>query len=157
MLDRDLAELYQVETRRLNEQVRRNIERFPEDFMFVLSKEELENWISQFATSNREKMGLRKLPMAFTEQGVAMLSGILKSRIAIQVNIQIIRTFTKLRELMASNEMLRQKIEEMERTNNKTFMAVFRQLKYLVAQDQKQEPEREREEIGFRDRTTEKE
>jgi hypothetical protein len=83
MLDRDLAELYQVETRRLNEQVRRNLSRFPHDFMFELTKEELENWMSQIATSNSIKMGLRKPPLCFTEQGVAMLSSVLNSERAI--------------------------------------------------------------------------
>ena len=87
MLDRDLAELYGVDTKRLKEQVRRNIERFPEDFMFELTKEELENWRSQFATSNRDIMGLRIPPFAFTEHGVLMLSSVLKSERAIQVNI----------------------------------------------------------------------
>jgi len=99
MLDRDLANLYGVETKRLKEQVKRNIERFPEDFMFELSKSELLNWRSQFATSNRDKMGLRYRPMAFTEQGVAMLSSVLRSKTAIQVNIQIMRAFTKIRQL----------------------------------------------------------
>lgn len=89
MLDRDLAELYGVETRRLNEQVKRNIERFPEDFMFQLTKEEFENWKSQIATSNSIVMGARKRPYAFTEQGVAMLSGVLKSSTAVEANIRI--------------------------------------------------------------------
>ena len=93
MLDRDLAELYGVETRRLNEQVKRNIERFPEDFMFQLTKEEFENWKSQFATSNSIVMGARKRPYAFTEQGVAMLSGVLKSSTAVEANIRIYAPF----------------------------------------------------------------
>ena len=93
MLDRDLAELYGVETRRLNEQVKRNIERFPEDFMFQLSKAEFENWKSQIATSNSIIMGARKRPYAFTEQGVAMLSGVLKSPTAVEVNVRIMRAF----------------------------------------------------------------
>ena len=84
MLDRDLAELYEVETKRLKEQVRRNIERFPDDFMFELSKSEFTNWRSQFATSSRDKIGLRYSPMAFTEQGVAMLSSVLRSKPVIQ-------------------------------------------------------------------------
>ena len=88
MLDRDLSELYGVETKRLKEQVRRNIERFPDDFMFMLSKSEITSWRSQFATSNRDKIGLRYSPMVFTEQGVAMLSSVLRSKSAIQVNIQ---------------------------------------------------------------------
>ena len=93
MLDRDLAELYGVETRRLNEQVKRNIDRFPEDFMFQLSKEELQNWISQNATSNLSvKMSMRKLPFAFTEHGILMLSNVLKSRRAIVVSIHIMNT-----------------------------------------------------------------
>lgn len=104
MLDFDLAELYGVKTSRLNEQVKRNIERFPNDFMFQLTKGELEIlrndiWISQIATSNFVKMGLRKAPYAFTENGVAMLSSVLRSPLAIQVNIGIMRAFTELRKL----------------------------------------------------------
>ena len=99
MLDRDLAKLYQVETRRINEQVKRNIERFPEDFMFQLTKEELEIWKSQNATSNSIKMGLRKLPLAFTEQGVYMLSTVLKSKVSVDVTINIMRTFTKMKQV----------------------------------------------------------
>jgi hypothetical protein len=112
MLDFDLAEMYGVETRRLNEQVKRNIERFPEDFMFQLTKGELEilksqivissYWKSQNATSNFVKMGLRKLPYAFTENGVAMLSSVLRSPLAIQVNIGIMRAFTEFRKIAAS-------------------------------------------------------
>ena len=105
MLDRDLAALYQVETKRLNEQVKRNKNRFPSDFMFQLSSDEFEDWKSQFATSNRDKMGLRRAPYAFTEQGVSMLSSILKSEVAVQVNIKIIRTFVEIRRLLASNNI----------------------------------------------------
>jgi hypothetical protein len=103
MLDRDLAELYKVETKRLKESVRRNINRFPADFMFEMSKEELENWRKQIATSNSDKMGLRYAPMVFTEQGVAMLSSVLNSDRAIAVNIKIIRIFTKMRDLLSDN------------------------------------------------------
>jgi len=95
MLDRDLAELYKVETRILNQAVKRNESRFPADFMFRLTAEELKDWKSQNVTSNKEKMGLRKLPLAFTEQGVAMLSSVLNSETAIDVNIQIIRIFSR--------------------------------------------------------------
>lgn len=102
MLDFDLANLYGVETRVLNQAVRRNIERFPEDFMFQLTDEELKNWKSQIVISNSIKMGLRKLPYAFTEQGVAMLSGVLRSPIAIEVNIRIMRTFVAVRQYLAS-------------------------------------------------------
>ena len=98
MLDRDLAELYQVETRILVQAVKRNIDRFPADFMFQLSKEDLENWKSQIVISNSVKMGLRKMPYAFTELGVSMLSSVLNSKKAIQVNIQIMRAFNYLKK-----------------------------------------------------------
>lgn len=114
MLDRDLAELYGVETRRLNEQVKRNIERFPEDFMFQLTKEEFENWKSQIATSNSIVMGARKRPYAFTEQGVAMLSGVLKSPTAVEVNIQIMRAFVAMRHFMVNNAAIFQRLETIE-------------------------------------------
>jgi hypothetical protein len=97
MIDRDLAEMYGVETRVLKQAVRRNITRFPEDFMFEMTSEELENWRSQFVTSNSDKMGLRYAPFCFTEQGVAMLSSVLNSETAIQVNIQIIRVFAHMK------------------------------------------------------------
>ena len=111
MLDRDLSILYGVETRVLNQAVKRNITRFPEDFMFQLTKEEMENWKSQIVMSNREKMGLRRSPYAFTEQGVAMLSSVLNSERAIQVNIQIMRAFIKLKEMLSTHKALKQKIE----------------------------------------------
>ncbi len=115
MLDGDLAELYQVPTKRLNEAVKRNANRFPEDFMFQLSSDELENWRSQIATSNpAAKMGLRRPPYAFTELGVAMLSSVLNSERAVQMNILIMRTFVKLRELLASNKEMVRKIEQLE-------------------------------------------
>lgn len=114
MLDRDLAELYGVETKRLNEQVKRNIERFPEDFMFQLSKEEFEHWKSQFATSNSVVMGARKKPYAFTEQGVAMLSSVLRSKIAIEVNIRIMRAFVSMRHFMVNNAAIFQRLETIE-------------------------------------------
>ncbi len=98
LIDRDLAELYQVETRRLNEAVKRNIKRFPSDFMFQLTKGEFESLMSQFATSSRG--GTRKLPFAFTEQGLAMLSGVLNSDVAIEVNISIMRAFVAIRRTM---------------------------------------------------------
>ena len=114
MLDRDLAELYGVETRRLNEQVKRNIERFPEDFMFQLTKEEFENWKSQIATSNSIVMGARKRPYAFTEQGVAMLSGVLKSSTAVEANIRIMRAFVSMRHFMVNNAAIFQRLETIE-------------------------------------------
>ena len=107
MLDRDLAEMYGVETRVLNQAVKRNIERFPEDFMFQLTDEEVRNWKSQFVMSNSIKMGLRKNPYAFTELGVAMLSSVLNSKIAIQVNMGIMRAFVALRQLVAANPVVK--------------------------------------------------
>ncbi len=115
MIDRDLAELYGVETKRLNEQVRRNIERFPEEFCFQLNKEEFENWRSQFATSNSDKMGLRRPPYAFTEQGVAMLSAVLKSEQAIIVSIQIMKAFVAMRHFLQKNSALFQRLEFVEK------------------------------------------
>lgn len=106
MIDRDLATLYGVETKRLNEQVKRNIERFPKDFCFQLNKEEFENWRSQFATSNVDKMGVRRAPYAFTEQGVAMLSAVLKSETAIQASIQIMKAFVAMRRFLQNNAQI---------------------------------------------------
>lgn len=112
MLDRDLAELYGVETKRLNEQVKRNLERFPEDFMFQLTSNEFDNLKSQFATSSWG--GVRKLPYAFTEQGVTMLSGVLKSPTAVEVNIRIMRAFVSMRHFMANNAAIFQRLETIE-------------------------------------------
>ena len=144
MLDRDLAMLYKVPTRRLNEQVKRNKERFPEDFMFQLTKEEFENWRSQIAMSNSEKMGIRRNPYAFTEQGVAMLSSVLNSKVAIQVNIQIMRTFTKIKEIIMSHKDLQRKIEDMERKYDQQFKVVFDAIKQLLIP-----PEKPKRKIGF--------
>ncbi len=117
MLDRDLAEMYGVETRILNQSVKRNEKRFPTDFMFQLTDQELEDWKSQNVTSNKEKMGLRKLPNVFTEQGVAMLSSVLNSETAIEVNIQIIRIFTRLREVFLTHKELLVKMEQLEKNH----------------------------------------
>jgi len=125
ILDRDLAVLYEVQTKVLKQAVRRNAKRFPDDFMFELTTKEFENWRSQFVTSKSDKMGLRYKPMAFTEQGVAMLSSVLNSERAIQVNIQIIRTFTKLREMLATHKDLQKKIVAMEGKYDKQFKVVF--------------------------------
>ena len=150
MLDRDLSELYQVETKRLKEQVKRNIGRFPEDFMFELTKEEFENWRSQIANSNSEKMGLRYLPFAFTEQGVAMLSSVLNSERAIQMNIQIIRIFTKMKEMALMHSDILLKLESLEKQGSKhsqEIQAIFKALKQLV---QTPKIEEERVRIGFK-------
>jgi len=115
MLDRDLAKLYGVSTRELNQSVKRNKKRFPVDFMFQLNKEELNNWKSQFVTSNfKARMGLRKAPFCFTELGVSMLSSALKSERAIQVNIQIMRVFNKLNEYLLTHKELSDKFKELE-------------------------------------------
>ncbi len=145
MLDRDLAVMYEVETRVLNQAVKRNIKRFPEDFMFQLTKQEMANWKSQFVISNKEKMGIRKNPHVFTEQGVAMLSSVLNSERAIQVNIQIMRTFTKLREMLVTHKDLQKKIEAMERKYDKQFKVVFDALRELIAP-----PEKPKGKIGFK-------
>ncbi|MBI5677134.1 MAG: ORF6N domain-containing protein, partial [Planctomycetes bacterium] len=122
MLDKDLADLYSVTTGNLNKAVSRNIERFPEDFMFQLTKEEFKNLIFHFGTSSWG--GTRKLPRAFSEQGVAMLSSVLKSKRAIQVNIQIMRAFIKLKEMLATHKDLKLKIEEMEKRYDYQFKIV---------------------------------
>ncbi len=137
MLDRDLAELYKVETSQLKRAVRRNIDRFPSDFMFELTQTELENWRCQFGTSKNDKMGLRYKPMAFTEQGVAMLSSVLRSKRAIHVNIQIMRTFTKLRQMLSTNAELKQKVEAMEKKYDRQFQIVFEAIKKLLETDEK--------------------
>ncbi len=110
MLDKDLAELYGVETKRLKEAVRRNIERFPKDFMFEMNKKEFENWRSQSASSNSDKMGLRYAPFCFTEQGVAMLTGVINSPKAIDMNIAIMRAFVETRKLLHSNKKIAEQI-----------------------------------------------
>ena len=147
ILDRDLARLYGVETKRLNEQVRRNIERFPEDFMFQLSKDEFEDWKSQFAISNTEEnmspqiattSPQRRPASAFTENGIAMLSGVLRSPMAIATNIHIMRAFNAMRHFIGSHSQVFQRIELLERTQlslvafkeetNRNFEEVFRRL-----------------------------
>lgn len=121
MLDRDLATLYRVETKNLKRAVRRNINRFPDDFMFELSKEELKDLRSQIANANTEKRRLRYAPMVFTEQGVAMLSSVLRSDRAIQVNIQIMRIFTKMRNMITENEALHKTVEELKQQTDEPF------------------------------------
>jgi hypothetical protein len=150
MLDRDLAELYGVETRTLNQAVKRNIKRFPEDFMFQLNQMEFENWKSQIVISNREKMGLRKFPLVFTEQGIAMLSSVLNSDQAIQVNIQIMRIFTKVREMLSDTISLKLEIEEIKKklqNQNKNIELVFSYLDELISQKENLTAKRS---IGFK-------
>jgi hypothetical protein len=148
MVDEDLAELYEVPTHRLNEQVKRNRKRFPKDFMFQLTKEETGNLRSQFAISRSGHGGRRSLPYVFTEQGVAMLSSVLYSERAIEVNIMIMRTFVKLRQMLETNEELNRKFAAVIRklsTHDKYFKVVFDELKRLNEQ-----PTPKRSQIGFK-------
>jgi hypothetical protein len=145
ILDRDLAELYRVETRTLKQAVRRNAARFPEDFMFVLTAEEFKNWRSQFVISNSDRMGLRHAPMAFTEQGVAMLSSVLNSERAIRVNIAIMRAFVQLRQILASHEDLRRKLSELEKKYDSQFKVVFDAIRQMMTP-----ADPPRKEIGFK-------
>lgn len=148
MLDWDLADLYKVETKRLNEQVKRNIDRFPEDFMFQLTNEEFVVLRSQIATSSWG--GRRKLPYAFTEHGVLMLSSVLNSKRAIEVNIQIMRIFTKIRKILADNINIKLDVEEIKRklTNqDKNIELVFSYLDELM---EKQENPPPRKQIGYK-------
>ena len=142
IIDRDLAELYEVETKALNQAVKRNIKRFPSDFMFQLTKKEKQQVVT-FCDHLQALKFSPQLPYVFTEQGVAMLSSVLNSERAILVNIEIIRTFTKLRELMATNVKLRQKIEAMEQKYDVKFKQVFDVLKQLLRGEPKKQ-------IGFK-------
>ena len=144
MLDYDLAELYETETKNLKRAVNRNIERFPEDFMFQLSKEEFDNLRYQTGTSSYG--GRRYLPYAFTEQGVAMLSSVLKSQKAIEVNIAIMRTFIKIRKYAVNYKDLADKLLE----HDKQFSDVYEALDYLISKDKQEIEENQRERIGFK-------
>ena len=135
MLDKDLAALYGVETKVLIQAVKRNIERFPSDFMYQLTDKEFAILRSQIVTPGWG--GRRYNPYVFTEQGVAMLSSVLRSRRAIEVNIAIMRTFAKLRQILSSNELLRRKIESMERKYDEKFQAVFEILSAMAAEEEK--------------------
>jgi hypothetical protein len=148
MLDRDLAELYGVETRILNQAVRRNIKRFPEDFMFQLTALEFQNWISQNVIPKNIKMGLRIRPLVFTEQGVAMLSSILNSERAIQVNIQIMRLYTRMRSLLHNHKDLLLKIEKIENkvsSQDEHIKVLFDYLKKFL-----QDEAKPRRQVGFK-------
>jgi hypothetical protein len=151
MLDEDLAKLYGVPTRQLNEAVHRNLDRFPDDFMFQLSAEEYESLRSQIATS-KGRGGRRYRPYAFTEQGVAMLSSVLKSRRAVQVNVQIMRTFVRLRQLLSSNAALAKRLNELEKRYDANFRAVFDAIRDLMEVDDER---KQRPRIGYHaERTT---
>ena len=142
MIDRDLAELYQVETRTLNQAVKRNEKRFPKDFMFQMTEKELQEWKSQIQEIQKDKMGLRRPPYVFTEQGVAMLSSILNSDVAIEVNIQIIRIFSRIREIVSTNNEILLKLEKVENkllnhqekvsNHDEDIAVIFKYLKQLL-------------------------
>jgi len=144
MLDADLAVLYAVSTKRLNEQVRRNRSRFPGDFMFQLTGEEVRSLRSQFATSKKGRGGRRYAPLVFTEQGIAMLSTVLNSERAIQVNIEIMRAFVRLREMIATHKDLARKLEALEKKYDAHFKVVFDAIRELMAR-----PEPNKRKIGF--------
>jgi len=144
MLDEHLAELYGVTTKRLNEQVKRNLKRFPPDFMFQLNEEEAKILRSQFATSKAQRGGRRYLPYAFTEQGVAMLSSVLNSDRAIEVNVQIMRAFVKLREMIASHKDLARKLDTLEKKYDDNFKVVFEAIRALMTP-----AEKPKKKIGF--------
>jgi len=153
MLDRDLAELYGVETKVLKQAVRRNRRRFPSDFMFEMSVEEFQNWRSQFVTSNKDKMGLRYPPFCFTEHGVLMLSTVLNSEYATEINIQIIKVFTKIRSILQSNNEIIAELEQMksmlsEHDNN--IVLIFELLEKLEEDKQQQIDQQNREKIGYK-------
>ena len=151
MLDRDLALLYGVETKVLNRAVKRNLQRFPLDFMFQLTPDEAENLRCQIGTSSLRHGGRRYFPYVFTEQGVAMLSSVLNSERAILVNIEIMRAFVKLRQLLASNAELSRRLDELESKYDKHFRVVFDAIRGLMAT-----PAQGRKEIGFRSRAVKK-
>ena len=145
MLDSDLAEIYGVTTKRFNEQVKRNIKRFPEDFMFQLTAEEFENLRSQIATSSSITYGGRRyLPYVFTEHGALMAANILKSEIAVEASVQVVRAFVKLRQILASNAELSKKVEALEQKYDANFKVVFDAIKKLMLP-----PDKPRQAIGF--------
>jgi len=144
MIDSHLAELYGVQTKVLVQAVKRNIDRFTEDFMFQLTKDEFDTLRSQFVTSNERRGGRRYLPYAFTEQGIAMLSSVLYSKRAIRVNIQIMRAFVRLREMIISHKELAKKLEALEKRYDAQFKVVFDAIRQLMAP-----PEKPRRKIGF--------
>ena len=148
ILDFELAKIYQVETKRLKESVRRNKHRFPEDFMFELTDEEWFNLRSQFASSSWG--GSRYPPFAFTEQGVAMLSGLLNSDLAIQMNIAIMRAFVMMRQWALTYQELSDKLTDLEKLHNQKFNDIDQVLKYLLQKDQSKTQQANREQVGYK-------
>ena len=150
MLDYDLAELYEVETKRLNEAVKRNAERFPERFMFRLTVIEWENMRSQIATASTQvKRNIGATPFAFTEHGVTMLASVLKSSKAIKVNIAIVEAFIALKEFARNYKEIDDKLKELENTYNKQFKDVYEAINYLIKKDKQDVQQKERKQIGY--------
>ena len=150
ILDFDLAILYEVETRVLNQAVKRNSKRFPIDFMFQLTAEELESMSSQFVMTYPTKRPKTAFPFAFTEQGVAMLSGILNSDVAINVNIAIMRTFVMIRKYALEHKEFNEKVLEMETKYDKKFSDIYEALNYLIKKEEKETTQKERKQIGYK-------
>ena len=148
MLDMDLATIYEVETRVLKQAVRRNLDRFPEDFMFELNDEEFQNLTSQIVISSWG--GQRHKPFAFTEQGVAMLSSVLKSKKAIQMNIAIMRAFVLMRQFALTYQDLSEQLKDLENRHNQKFDDIEQVLKYLIQKDKKQIQQGERKQVGYK-------
>lgn len=149
MLDFDLAELYEVETRVLNQAVKRNIKRFPDDFMFRLSSDEWRSMRSQFVTASPDKRNVSATPYAFTEQGVSMLSGILTSDKAIDVNILIIRAFVFMRQFALTHKDLTAKLKELENKYDKQFKDVYEAINFLLQKDKQETEQKQRKRIGY--------
>ncbi len=150
ILDFDLAILYEVETKVLNQSVKRNAKRFPVDFMFRLTLEEWESMRSQFVTAYQNKRNIVATPFAFTEQGVAMLSGILNSDVAINVNIAIMRTFVMIRRYALEHKEFNEKLLEMETKYDKKFSDIYEALNYLIKKEEKETAQKERKQIGYK-------
>ena len=148
MIDFDLAAMYEIETKVLNQAVKRNLDRFPDDFMFQITEEEFNNLRSQFVTSSWG--GKRYLPYAFTEQGVAMLSSVLKSKKAVQVNISIMRVFVAVKQMILGNTELSQKLSALEAKYNKQFKDVYEAINYLMENKQQEEKQKTRTKIGYK-------
>jgi len=153
MIDRDLAEFYGVETKVLKQSIKRNIERFPEDFMFEMTKEEFENWRSQFVTSKSDMKGLRYAPFCFTNIGVPQLSTVLKSKKAIMINLQIMRVFNKMMVMLSTHKEILQKLEQLQKNDiehDEKIMLIFEYIKQFEAVKQEELEYKNRKPIGFK-------
>ena len=153
LLDRDLAELYGVETKVLKQTVRRNIKRFPSDFLFEMTIEELQDWRSQIVTSKADKKGLRYPPFCFTEHGVIMLASVLNSDRAININVQIVRIFTKMREMLASHKEILQKLVKIEHRlakHDNQILVIFQYLKQMEQVKQQKLDQQNRKRLGYK-------